>query len=153
MYAVELSRQKSQICAYTSPGLFALGPGRFSHRGVTTTRLMLTEDYVMHVFKLGVAYRTYGRQSFAIARAADTTAAAPPEDHYINLRAGQADGNHSPMSPRINFMPYANSQLTETARRQKQVQTAGGFKLIPPESKVMPLPTKAMGWSSLAAPL
>jgi hypothetical protein len=27
----------------------------------------------------------------------------------------------------------------------KQVQTAAGFKLIPPESKVMPLPTKAMG--------
>jgi hypothetical protein len=34
---------------------------------------------------------------------------------------------------------------TKATLARTRVQTAGGFKLIPPESKVMPLPTKAMG--------
>ena len=42
-------------------------------------------------------------------------------------------------------MPYEDGQLIEEHTSKNQVQTAGGFKLIPPESKVMPLPTKAMG--------
>jgi hypothetical protein len=32
-------------------------------------------------------------------------------------------------------------------------RTAPGFRLIPPESNVMPLPTKASGWASGAPPL
>ena len=42
-------------------------------------------------------------------------------------------------------MPYTDGQLTQEHTGKNQVQTADGFKLIPPESKVMPLPTKAMG--------
>jgi hypothetical protein len=57
------------------------------------------------------------------------------------------------MSARINFIPYAYDQFDTTTHWRKQVQTAAGFKLIPPESKQMPLPTKAMGGSSFAAPL
>jgi len=71
-----------------------------------------------------------------------------PQRHLqttINLRASPANGRHSPISPRINFIPYADGQLTQEHTGKNQVQTADGFKLIPPESKVMPLPTKAMG--------
>ena len=42
-------------------------------------------------------------------------------------------------------MPYADGQLTQQDTGKDQVRTADGFKLIPPESKVIPLPTKAMG--------
>jgi hypothetical protein len=72
----------------------------------------------------------------------------PPQRHLqitFNLCASPANGQHSPISARINFMPYADSQLTQEHTGKNQVQTAAGFKLIPPESKVMPLPTKAMG--------
>jgi len=64
-------------CTYTSPGLFALGPGRFSQSGVTATALILTRikgEHVQHV----CSRDTHGSWSFAIANIEATTVAAPP---------------------------------------------------------------------------
>ena len=129
--------------AYMSPGLFALGPGRFSHRGVTTTRLILKKTRLYVVVSDAVYVRTEDGASQW-----QEPPTQPPLRHLqitINLRGSPANGQHSPISPRISFMPYADGQLIEEHASKNQVQTAGGFKLIPPESKVMPLPTKAMG--------
>ena len=47
-YEIAASRVSSaaedKADAYISPGLFGLGPGKFSQRGVTTTRLILRQD-------------------------------------------------------------------------------------------------------------
>jgi hypothetical protein len=70
-----------------------------------------------------------------MAKAEETTVAAPP------------------ISPRINFMFY--NKLEKGFRSIKNALfTAPGFRLMPPESKVMPLPTNASGCSFLlVAPL
>ena len=36
-----MKEDKQSWSAYTSPGLFAAGPGMFSHSGVTVTRFIL----------------------------------------------------------------------------------------------------------------
>jgi hypothetical protein len=98
----------------------------------------------LHVFNSEV---TCGRTEDGASQWQEPLTQPPqrPLQITINLRASPANGQHSPISPRINFMPYADDQLTQEHTGKNQVQTAGDFKLIPPESKVMPLPTKAMG--------
>ena len=73
--------------AHMSPGLLALGPGIFSVRGVTTTRLTLEiqkPDISANVDNKDVF--THGSFSWAMAKADETTAAAPPEQHHGELQ-------------------------------------------------------------------
>ena len=137
--------KSSRMPAYMSPGLFALGPGIFSHRGVTTTRLMLKKTR-LYVFKSEIACE----RTEDGASQWQEPLTQRPQRHLritINLRACLTDSQleHPPISPRINFMPYADGQLTQQNTSKNRIRTADGFKLIPPESKVIPLPTKAMG--------
>lgn len=41
-----------------SPGLFALGPGKFSHKGVNTTKLILEKKQVIGMWIYSVSDRT-----------------------------------------------------------------------------------------------
>ena len=69
---------------YTSPGLFAVGPGRFSVSGVRTTRLMLhgQASAMYSTANAGISL-TDGTLSFAIASAVAVTVAAPPAQVQI----------------------------------------------------------------------
>jgi hypothetical protein len=69
-----------------------------------------------------------------MANAELTTAAAPP------------------ISPRISFM-FCNRALVFNIYAPKRQLTALGLILIPPLSKVIPLPTNASGLASFAPPL
>jgi hypothetical protein len=65
-----------------SPGLLAEGPGRFSARGVTVTKLILRRWYDERNWNKGNG--TYGILSLAMASVEDTTVAAPP-GHYQRI--------------------------------------------------------------------
>ena len=75
---------------YVSPGLLAVGPGRFSVSGVRTTILILEAVMSKRVGACFGRHDTHGTLSLAMASTAADTVAAPPVAEYLNIGSAQA---------------------------------------------------------------
>lgn len=88
---------------------------------------------------------TYGSSNWAIAKADATTVAAPPTSvRQIIVMISRWQKTYPYRLSSISC-PVKDIIRIRSRNVMRQRLTAPGFKLIPPESNVIPLPTNARG--------